>query len=101
MDDFLQQLLSFPPEAEIISESVYANSQTMDGRRFAEEFLRRRKAAASGASGSSNGHVDVGAGSSSSQGQGWSEVAKKGGEKKESSGQEQFKIVAGKRRGKK
>ena len=42
-------LLSFPVEAdsstmEIISDLIYANSTTMDGRRFATEFVNRRKA---------------------------------------------------------
>lgn len=46
-------LLSFPidPPAseragqlEIIQDSVYANSSTLDGRRFAQEFYTRRKA---------------------------------------------------------
>lgn len=42
-------LLSFPinPDAsvlEIISDSVYANSSTLNGRRFASEFVNRRKA---------------------------------------------------------
>ncbi|WVR09078.1 hypothetical protein IAU60_006139 [Kwoniella sp. DSM 27419] len=53
VDDFIQVLLSFPvdiPAAnrsdtlEIISDSVYANSSTLDGRRFAQEFYTRRKA---------------------------------------------------------
>ena len=48
VDDFVQQLLFLPAEAEIISDSVYANSQTLDGRRFAEEFIRRRKLADKG-----------------------------------------------------
>ena len=48
-DEFLQMLLSFPLEAspdvlEIISDSVYANSSTLDGRRFANDFVARRKA---------------------------------------------------------
>ena len=29
----------------IISDAVYANSTTMDGRHFAEEFIRRKKLA--------------------------------------------------------
>jgi PERQ amino acid-rich with GYF domain-containing protein len=29
---------------EIISEFVYANSSTLDGRRFASEFVAKRKA---------------------------------------------------------
>jgi PERQ amino acid-rich with GYF domain-containing protein len=41
-------LLSFPLDAssdvlEIISDSVYANSSTLDGRRFANEYASRRK----------------------------------------------------------
>ncbi len=44
----MQQLLLFPLDADIISESVYANSTTMDGRRFAVDFLRRRKLAEKG-----------------------------------------------------
>ena len=48
MDEFIQMLLSFPLEAsadvlEIISDSVYANSSTLDGRRFASEYSSRRK----------------------------------------------------------
>ena len=42
-------LLSFPvnPDSatmEIISDAVYANSSTLDGRRFAEQFALKRKA---------------------------------------------------------
>lgn len=53
VDDFIQMLLTFPidppaasrPEVlEIISDSVYPNSSTLDGRRFAQEFYTRRKA---------------------------------------------------------
>lgn len=41
-------LLSFPLDAsadvlEIISDSVYANSSTLDGRRFANDFATRRR----------------------------------------------------------
>lgn len=41
-------LLSFPLDGdattvEIISELIYDNSTTLDGRRFAQEFLRRRR----------------------------------------------------------
>jgi PERQ amino acid-rich with GYF domain-containing protein len=53
VDEFIQMLLTFPidPPAsdragvlEIISDSVYASSSTLDGRRFAQEFFTRRKA---------------------------------------------------------
>lgn len=42
-------MLDFPVELdssgmEIISEFVYANSSTMDGRRFAAEYAAKRKA---------------------------------------------------------
>ncbi|KAK4046413.1 kinesin-like protein [Microbotryomycetes sp. JL201] len=48
MDEFVRMLLSFPLDAsadvlEIISDSVYANSSTLDGRRFANEYTSRRK----------------------------------------------------------
>lgn len=49
VDDFVEMLLSFPlnpsPDvADIIAEAVYANSSTLDGRRFAADFISRRKA---------------------------------------------------------
>jgi PERQ amino acid-rich with GYF domain-containing protein len=42
-------LLSFPVDpdpstVEIISDLIYANSTTLDGRRFAAEFVSKRKA---------------------------------------------------------
>lgn len=42
-------LLDFPLDPdqstmEIISDSVYANSSVLDGRRFASDFVQRRKA---------------------------------------------------------
>ncbi|KAI9830608.1 MAG: hypothetical protein M1826_004634 [Phylliscum demangeonii] len=111
VDDFVQQLLMFPPEAEIISESVYANSQTMDGRRFAEEFLRRRKlvdkAAIDGGVTPTSHFVFVASseaksaggagGSGSGSGGGWSEVAKKGAPAKEAEGHSMFKVVSTKK----
>ncbi|CAG8453256.1 2957_t:CDS:2, partial [Acaulospora colombiana] len=53
VEEFMQMLLSFPldpPPAtvEIIQDSIYANSPTLDGRRFADEFIKRRKADANG-----------------------------------------------------
>lgn len=48
IDDFLEMLLSFPLDPssdamEIIAESVYASSSTLDGRRFAADFVAKRK----------------------------------------------------------
>lgn len=95
VDDFVQQLLLLPAEAEIISDSVYANSQTLDGRRFADEFIRRRKLA-------EKGIVDpVSADTKASSG-GWNEVAKKSSSqpKPEEDATAAFKVVAGKKKGK-
>ncbi|KAG0368873.1 hypothetical protein BGZ54_000914 [Gamsiella multidivaricata] len=49
LEDFIQMLLTFPlnPDpmtVEIISESIYANSKSLNGRQFADEFIKRRKA---------------------------------------------------------
>lgn len=49
VDDFITMLLQFPVNAdastlEVISDMVYANSPTLDGRRFAETFAVKRKA---------------------------------------------------------
>ena len=55
-------LLSFPLDPdpstlELISDLIYANSTTLDGRRFASEYVTRRKADAksSAATGSAAG----------------------------------------------
>ena len=89
-----------PPEAEIIADSVYANSQTLDGRRIADEFVRRRKLAEKGiiepAPTSATPGMANGGESKSVGGGGWSEVAKKGPEKKEESNA-QFKVVSKKK----
>jgi len=103
VDDFVQQLLMLPPETEIISDSVYANSPTLDGRRFAEEFIRRRKLADKGIVESSASGSNGFAPSTSTEnkaGGGWSEVAKKGpsnAAKEEPASA--FKVVAAKKKG--
>jgi PERQ amino acid-rich with GYF domain-containing protein len=104
VDDFVQQLLFLPAEAEIISDSVYANSQTLDGRRFAEEFIRRRKLA-------DKGIVDPVSPSAFGEQKGtggWSEVAKKGSaanvaaavQREEEAATSAFKVVAPRKKGK-
>lgn len=115
MDDFVSQLLILPAEPEIISDSIYASSQTLDGRRFAEEFVRRRKLADKGIIPDASGGMGMqgfspGSGNSGPEGKGgnggWSEVAKKGpaggggaagGKEGE---RESFRVVAGKKKGK-
>lgn len=49
MEEITAMLLSFPLDpdlstVEIISDLIYANSTTLDGRRFASEFVSKRKA---------------------------------------------------------
>lgn len=104
VDDFVQQLLFLPAEAEIISDSVYANSQTLDGRRFAEEFIRRRKLADKGIV----DPVSPSAFGDQKNSGGWSEVAKKGSaasansqtQREEEASNAAFKVVAPRKKGK-
>jgi hypothetical protein len=91
-----------PPEIEIIADSVYANSQTLDGRRIAEEFVRRRKNADKGIIDPIGPQIGLNgsAESKSASGAGWSEVAKKGPEKAaQDVGGAQFKVVPSKKKG--
>src|SRR4051812_43061298 len=107
VDDFIAMILSFPLEVEIISDSVYANSTTLDGRRFAEEFIRRRKLANQGvvtdAGPLSAGLLSGSAADSSNKSSsgGWSEVAKKKaepqGQAQQQAEPQQFKVVAKKK----
>lgn len=85
IDTFASTLLVLPLDQTLISDAVYANSTTMDGRHFAEEFVRRKKLADKGvvekqsagtSRGSNLGGAVSGAGGDN---KGWSEVAKKGG----------------------
>ena len=107
-EDFVSSLLSFPADAELITESVHSASNTLDSRHFAEEFLRRRKLA-------EKGIIDERASSSpaenKSAGGGWSEVAKKGGASVQQQQQQQqqqqpaldsgaFKVVPSKKKSK-
>jgi PERQ amino acid-rich with GYF domain-containing protein len=85
-------------DTDIISETVYGSSKLMDGRRFAEEFIRRRKLAEKGviepaSTGSAAGF------STTEKSGGWSEVAKKGPPKEEP--MTGYKVVPNKKKGKK
>ncbi|KAK7694173.1 hypothetical protein QCA50_001353 [Cerrena zonata] len=49
VEEITSMLLSFPLDpdpstVELISDLIYANSTTLDGRRFAADFVSRRKA---------------------------------------------------------
>jgi PERQ amino acid-rich with GYF domain-containing protein len=74
VDFFAATLLEMPQDPLILAEAVYGYSTTMDGRHFADEFVRRKKLA-------DKGIIEkepVSAASNGSNG-GWNEVAKKGG----------------------
>jgi PERQ amino acid-rich with GYF domain-containing protein len=92
----VKQLANFPSDTGIIADAIYTSSKLMDGRRFAEEYVRRLKLAEKGVvepakTGSAN--------FSGEKSGGWSEVAKKGPAKEEpTSG---FKVVPNKKKGKK
>lgn len=97
-EDFVSSLLSFPADAELITESVHSASSTLDSRHFAEEFLRRRKLAEKGIIDERNTSSPA---ENKAAGSGWSEVAKKGGA---NTAQQQpldssnFKVVAPKKK---
>lgn len=97
VDNFVQTLLALPTEFELIRDSIYANSQTLNGGRFAEEFIRRRKLADKGIVEPATDASSPGP-ATDSKSSGWSEVAKKGPVKEESSGGSQFKVVSGRKK---
>ena len=101
VDEFVQNLIALPPEAEIISDSIYGNSKTLDGHRLAEEFLRRRKLADKGIVDPSSNAVAAISNSEPKSGGGWNEIAKKGpaNTAKEDTNSA-FKVVAAKKKGK-
>ncbi|KAG7288380.1 hypothetical protein NEMBOFW57_007912 [Staphylotrichum longicolle] len=78
IDTFAATLMEMPLDPVILADSVYGYSTTMDGRHFAEEFVRRMKLAEKGVI----EKEPVGSGSNDGRNGGnggWSEVAKKGG----------------------
>ena len=98
----MTELLLLPPEADIISDSIYASSQTLDGRRFAEEFVRRRRLADRGVVPDSSTNTGFSSPSNANEGKsggGWSEVAKKGPVNAKEESNSAFKVVGGKKKG--
>ncbi|GKT50843.1 GYF domain-containing protein mpd2 [Colletotrichum spaethianum] len=77
IDTFAATLLILPLDNTIIADAVYANSKTMHGLHFAEEFIRRKKLAEKGVVEKQGAVTDSKTGS-------WNEVAKKGGHKEQS-----------------
>ncbi|KAF4552049.1 GYF domain-containing protein 1 [Elsinoe fawcettii] len=106
-EEFVNNLLSFPPEIEILTEAVHSVSTTIDSRHFAEEFLRRRRMADKGVfdATSLGKSASPANGDANKNGGGWSEVAKKGGKEGAVAGKQEelagnFKVVAAKKKGK-
>lgn len=109
MPDFVDQILSFPADAEILIDVVHGSSQTLDSRHFTEEFIRRRRLADKGISAESNSSMPTlpgnaasaiaAAGGSGSSGGGWSEVAKKSPSVNSDNSLGSFKVVAPKKKG--
>ncbi|EFQ33985.1 GYF domain-containing protein [Colletotrichum graminicola M1.001] len=77
IDTFAATLQILPLDNTIIADAVYANSKTMHGLHFAEEFIRRKRLAEKGVVEKQGAVTDNKSGS-------WNEVAKKGGHKEQS-----------------
>jgi len=105
-DEIYQMMLSLPPNEsssqEIISDTIYQHSSTLDGRHFAEEFLKRRKILGNALDvalpHSTGTTITTTTSSSSNSASGWNEVIKKEN-KRDPSGEwnSAFKVVAGKK----
>ncbi|KAK0622012.1 hypothetical protein B0T17DRAFT_509305 [Bombardia bombarda] len=100
IEHFASSLLEMPLDSMILSEAVYGYSTTMDGRHFAEEFVRRKKQAEKGIMEKEPVASSVSEIKNNSNG-GWSEVAKKGSSNvaaaKEEAAIPGFKVVPSKK----
>lgn len=98
VDVYTQTLLEFPPDVTTITDVVYQISQTMNGREFANEFIRRKKLADKGVF-EKQGAVDA----PLQQTGGWNEVAKKNPHKENNGASipSDFKVVPARKKGKK
>ncbi|KAF8326029.1 uncharacterized protein EI90DRAFT_2930901 [Cantharellus anzutake] len=72
VEEFITMLFDLPLDPDlsmldVISDFVYANSSTMDGRRFASEFVNKRKADSAKVSQMGNGGVGAGSASNGSE----------------------------------
>ncbi|KAK4246206.1 hypothetical protein C7999DRAFT_15659 [Corynascus novoguineensis] len=76
IEQFAVILLEMPLDPSILAEAVYGYSTTMDGRHFADEFVRRKKLADKGIV--EKEPVSAALDAKNSSNGGWSEVAKKG-----------------------
>lgn len=99
---FQADLAVLPLDTGLIADAVYANSTTMDGRHFAEEYVRRKKLAEKGVV---EKQTQAESKASSASG-GWNEVAKKSSaaqprESEASMQSADFKVVPGRKKSKK
>lgn len=98
---FAAILAELPADAGIIADAVYAASTTIDGRWFAQEYIRRKKLA-------DKGVVEKQPTPDAQSGTGWSEVAKKSSHKEVAEQDASpvtaapgFKVVPARKKGKK
>jgi PERQ amino acid-rich with GYF domain-containing protein len=110
----LDQISNFPAEADIIADALEATfpETTIDIRRFAEQYVRRRRLAekgefadkdfASARFGDDSPLPKTLASSAGNSSGGWNEVAKRGPPKEQpEASSAAFKVVTGKKKGKK
>lgn len=89
MLSIILSLPATPDSKEIIADTIYSNSSTMDGRRFAEEFLKRRRAADA---------------ENTSNGESWSEILQRNtntNKPMNDGWNSSFKVVGGKKKNRK
>ncbi|GJN79235.1 hypothetical protein PLIIFM63780_002748 [Purpureocillium lilacinum] len=104
ISDFQADLDALPLDTGVIADAVYINSKTMDGRHFAEEYVRRKKLAQKGVV---EKQPPTDSSKSPSSAGGWSEVAKRSNStqpKESENGSIQgagFKVVPSRKKGKK
>ncbi|RDA84333.1 hypothetical protein CP532_4947 [Ophiocordyceps camponoti-leonardi (nom. inval.)] len=100
ISEFQADLDALPLDTGVIADAVYINSKTMDGRHFAEEYVRRKKLAEKGIA--EKQQVPSDSGKTAAGSGGWSEVAKRSGgtQAKENDGVG-FKVVPNRKKGKK
>jgi PERQ amino acid-rich with GYF domain-containing protein len=110
VDTLVETLYTFPLDVTLIADVIYTHSKVMDGRHFAEEFIRRKKLADKGIFDKSSTGAE---GEDDDGGDGWNEVVKRGGGGGSSTAQQQqqqgdagmlgagFKVVPSRKKGRK
>ncbi|ROT41922.1 hypothetical protein SODALDRAFT_286865 [Sodiomyces alkalinus F11] len=99
IETFAATLVILPLDPTLIADAVYANSKTMNGQHFAEEFVRRKRRAEQGIV-----EKQPGGGESNGGTGGWNEVAKKGSHRESATSEAAiqgagFKVVPGRKKG--